>query len=457
MTTMNMKKFIKRTSLLVAAALISLFAAHNAGSAATIADLTDIPQKPSAFLPTNPDDPIVSFVDQLVYAEDFMTSFFAPWGENDLSYLDLSMDQIIKFHQATAKSQLFKSDGKLMPKSDLTAIADNGKLTPDLTSRPGIIVTHSDVRVLPSANPLYPSAASALGKRGLLKQDVLQNSTLKPGEPVAVFAQSKDGNWYFVASGTVVGWVPQKNVAFVDITVMERYLYNEYAVFIRDNVRLTGADGAFITIAKMGTVMPLEGTQVILPVRGKNGFAELAALQPEQGIVSNFPLPFTARNAAQALEQVIGEPYAWGGLQGHRDCSAMTMDYFALFGVRLPRNSGDQAMLGASIPLKNLSKGERIAAIVERGIPFATLIHMPGHIMLYLGTYNGKPVVIHNVWGVRILLADGQKGRAVIGKTAITTLEAGLELKNRQTNSLFIDNVGKLVFPMAGINYDIID
>ena len=79
------------------------------------------------------------------------------------------------------------------------------------------------------------------------------------------------------------------------------------------------------------------------------------------------------------------------------------------------------------------------------------MVYMPGHVMLYVGIYDAEPVVLHNVWGVRIVGRDGRSGRAVIGRTVVTGLRVGQELPNRPKSSLFIDNVSALVFPMANV------
>jgi cell wall-associated NlpC family hydrolase len=143
---------------------------------------------------------------------------------------------------------------------------------------------------------------------------------------------------------------------------------------------------------------------------------------------------------------MMGEQYGWGGEDGRRDCSSMTKDYFSVFGVWLPRNSGDQARSGALIPLGNTPPGGRPGVIVSGGVPYATLIHMPGHIMLYAGLYDGAPVVFHNTWGVRV-----KSGRAVVGKAVVSGLRLGEELPGKAPDSLLIDRIDSLVFPIANV------
>jgi hypothetical protein len=355
------------------------------------------------------------------------------------------------FHKNTSGKRYFTESGKPFPKESMSKVAANGEIRPDAIPLPGVCVADADVRILPTVTPLFSSAETAKGDRGLLKLDWLQNSTIKPGEPIAIFAYSKDKDWLFIASGTVVGWVRTNKTAFVDDEFMERYMYAEYAVFVKDNVKIRNKNGGAVATAKMGTILPVEGKYLLAPMRDKNGNASVTLCEPGPGEVEPFPIAFTPRNAARAMDEVLGEPYGWGGMYAFRDCSAMTRDYFSLFGVWLPRNSADQAATGAAISLKDIQVGEKLRAIVERGVPFATLIHMPGHIMLYLGVYDGEPVVMHNVWGVRVKNKNGGEGRVVIGRTVVSSLRAGEEIKGRPESSLYIDRVAKLAFPVGNI------
>jgi cell wall-associated NlpC family hydrolase len=230
---------------------------------------------------------------------------------------------------------------------------------------------------------------------------------------------------------------------------MERFMYASYSVFVKDNVAIKDKNGTVLATAKMGAILPSEGQNLLVPISGEDGYAGIMPYRPADGDVEPFPVAFTPRNATRAMDQILGEPYGWGGERGLRDCSSMTRDYFALFGVWLPRNSGDQANAGPGIDLKGAESGSKLETIVRDGTPFATLVHMPGHIMLYLGVYDGEPVVMHNVWGVRINAPGGKAGREVIGKAVVTSLRAGAEIKDRPKSSLYIDRTAKIVFPIG--------
>jgi hypothetical protein len=84
--------------------------------------------------------------------------------------------------------------------------------------------------------------------------------------------------------------------------------------------------------------------------------------------------------------------------------------------------------------------GEKIGRILESAYPFRTLLNLPGHTLLYLGTFEGEPIAFHTIWGLPTASPDESSvGRYVIGKSVITTLSPGLEIDNlsRAKGNLF--------------------
>jgi cell wall-associated NlpC family hydrolase len=421
----------------------------NAGAEAAahkFADLERFPQDGESYLPADPDAPLADYVNQVVYAEEYLRRHFAPWQGEDLSHLDLTFEKLADYHKAMGRRQYYSADGKPLPRKSMDAIIKNGAVDAKAAPRPAIAVAPADVRVFPHDKPLYESAAAASGAGGRLKLDVLQNSAVRPGEPLMAFNASGDSNWIFIATGTVVGWVRASAVAMADDDFIDMFMMSEKVVVAKDNVAVKGEKGNFLYALKLGTVLPVEGGEAMLPARGKNGMATAVRYKADAIAAEPFPIPFTPRNAARAIGQMIGEPYGWGGALGFRDCSAMTRDYFSLFGVWTPRNSGDQSVTGARLSLKNTPSDERGGVIVRQAVPFATLIHMPGHIMLYIGVYDGEPVVFHNTWGVQT-----RAGRAVVGRAVVSSLKLGAEIKDKPEKSLLIDRIDALSFPMADL------
>jgi hypothetical protein len=412
-------------------------------------DIERFPQSGAVYLPPDPDAAIVDYVNQVVYAEEYLRRHFAPWnGEacdgGPLSFLDLTFERLLEYYASLAKKQFYAPGGGVFPKKSLDAIVKNGAVDASADMRPGVVLNAADLRAFPHGQPLYNSKSAALGSGGNLKLDALQVSTVRPGEPIAIFNASADSNWFFVATGTAVGWVSAAAVAPADRDFIDTYVSAEKSVLVKDNVEIEGSDGHAAATFKLGTVLPSEDGSLLLPVRGKDGFADAVRRMPEEGAAEPFPVRFTPKNAARAIDGMMGEPYGWGGKSGLRDCSSMTRDYFSTFGIWLPRNSGDQSFAGSRIPLKGASVRERNEAITLEGVPFATLIHMPGHIMLYLGLYDGEPAVFHNTWGVAVT-----GGRAVVGRAVVTGLRLGEEIPGKPSNSLLIDRIDAISFPMT--------
>jgi hypothetical protein len=98
--------------------------------------------------------------------------------------------------------------------------------------------------------------------------------------------------------------------------------------------------------------------------------------------------------------------------------------------------------------LASLSPKHKIKIILTKGKPFLTLVHKPGHIMLYLGHFHGQPMVFQDAWGLPTRNLFGMEGRNVIGKTAITPLTLGEGHSNIPHNLLFsVDGITDLTHP----------
>jgi hypothetical protein len=112
----------------------------------------------------------------------------------------------------------------------------------------------------------------------------------------------------------------------------------------------------------------------------------------------------------------LNAPYGWGGMYGEQDCSKFLQQVYATTGVLLPRNSTSQSNVGSSIVelsgLTNSSKIELLNSVATIG---STLLHLDGHIVLYLGEYKGEPYIIHTVWGE-------SEEHFALGRTAVTSL-----------------------------------
>jgi cell wall-associated NlpC family hydrolase len=188
------------------------------------------------------------------------------------------------------------------------------------------------------------------------------------------------------------------------------------------------SDGTSRFVARIGTVLPIEGQTpagrvVLVPTRGTNGNATIHRAAVDSARIESMPLAATPRNFAVLLKGMVGQPYGWGNSYFYNDCSAELRSLLMPFGIWLPRHSSAQAAMGNRVNLSALNTDERLSYLVKHGHPLLTLIHINGHVMLYIGnvSFDGKvvPMIYQNIWGLRP--ADNSR-RSIIGQSVFLPL-----------------------------------
>jgi cell wall-associated NlpC family hydrolase len=295
----------------------------------------------------------------------------------------------------------------------------------------GITTVASDLRELPSHKPHFNDFE--LPGEGY-PFDNLQYSAIPANTPVFVSHLSVDGSWTLVESHFGLGWVRSSDIARVDAAFIRRWETGRYAAIIQDDHAVIDDGGQFLFKVGLGQILPLlsqtnDSYRVMAAVADENRCARIreVSLPLQAGVLK--PMTVTMNHMAAVINQIIGQPYGWGGLYGNRDCSSTLKDLFVPFGVWLPRNSFHQAhKVGRMVSLEGLSAPDKMKKISGEGFPFLTLLWSKGHIALYLGDYTGRPLVFHNFWGIRTRDAWGREGRQVVGHAAITSVHPGAEL-----------------------------
>ncbi len=335
---------------------------------------------------------------------------------------------------------------------------DSLKYTANTTSYPNtkktaIIVRQTPLRELPTLLPRYSKPAPSY------HFDNFQYSTLAPGMPVFVNHTSRDGQWYFIENPIAGGWVQSKDVAFVNQAFMAEYRKHDLAALIQDEVSLITQDGILLDKAHIGAVFPIiandaTGLTLLVPTTNapvvttndapsSSQEAVLAKVTLSHAQAVRKPLPFRADLVAQVGNVMMGQEYGWGGTDENRDCSAMVRDLFTPFGLWLPRNSLSQYRSGTMMSLKNYSDTNVKASIIRQNAqPFTTLIWLPGHIALYVGNYNGKAAMYHNIWGIRVDEQGLGDDRHIIGRAVVTSLNPGAELPHLYNNQTLLTRIG---------------
>ncbi|MDR1945954.1 MAG: SH3 domain-containing protein [Desulfovibrio sp.] len=307
---------------------------------------------------------------------------------------------------------------------------------------PAVTLRHCDLRAMPTSLRFY--LRPDLPGEGY-PFDYFQQTSLPPGVPLYICNISTDGAWMLVESPLSAGWLPARDLARTDEAFMESWRSRPLLALVRDNVNVGG------TRAHIGTLLPSagrsgDGLSVRYPRRGFSGRAEAATALLPPGSAVTIPLPITADNVAGVGNEMMGQRYTWGGLDEGRDCSALTRDIFVPFGLYLPRHSAAQAKTGRVTPLTGA--GGKEALIMREARPFRSLLFLPGHIALYLGTYEGKGIIFHNIWGLRTRDASGGcDNRAVIGRAVVTTLDPGRERPDLCAGKSLLERMEKIVTP----------
>ena len=302
----------------------------------------------------------------------------------------------------------YDADGALFSPSywdTLRGVMALDALPDEITPRFGVAVRRTAVRD-------FPTDRIALKAPGDLPFDRFSETTIDVGWPVAVVHQSTNG-WIFALTPHYWGWLHRADVALADrATVAEFVNAPSFAVAIAPWAELAVAGGGKPATIQMGTRLPLESSgALILPRRAPDGGLTFTQGYPLPDFPGGIPawhtgyLPASPRALLDQAFKLLGEPYAWGGMRlgrPGRDCSRLTRDVWATTGILLPRNSGQQGRIGRTVATFPADEAppDRAARLSASGAP-ADLLLLPGHVMLYLGTVEGRPYALHDLWQYR--------------------------------------------------------
>lgn len=417
------------TTLALLSLLIS--ACSNTAKITEIADLETLPQEADPYTQVMPS---YDFTEQQRLNAEFDQTFFSPWDITAMSY-DLEQASWGSYY---LKKETYGENHKLRKKTWYEEQIKRSNFEQYDTLRQYAISTrNSNLRVFPTQSVIFYNP-DAPGEG--FPFDYNQNSHIKINTPLFVSHYSLDKAWVYVEANSLFGWLPVKDIAFINQAQRQTFKSGNYYVATQDEFALFDQSENFVEYIKLGTIFPIVNgslTSVKAVFKQRNSLiaqpensAELVFSNIDKQQVAQKPLAFNRVNLNKISNALIGEDYGWGGVLANRDCSAFTKDFFAPFGIYLKRNSSKQLEAGQYIELKELDNEAKKQRILEDAIPFMTLIYLRGHIMLYVGEKAGEPLVFHNIWGLRTLQDDGSTGRFIIGRAVITTLEPGKELPN---------------------------
>ena len=290
----------------------------------------------------------------------------------------------------------------------------------------GLVVHYASQRFLPTNDGLYQ-------QKDDYDFDQLQNSALDVGTPVAVVHTSADGLWYYTVTAISDGWVEAKNIALGDIDLVKQFAQDrDFAVVIKPkaDIFVNDAMTEYYDYVRMGARLPLTSVDagrvtINVPVLGTDGSLVIKEAYMNAEDVNTGYLPFTARNIYKQALMMLNQPYGWGDMYGEQDCSRFLQMVFATVGIILPRDSKDQAKASNTIVDFNEKSLDNVKlAAIAQSPAGNTLLAMKGHIMLYLGTIDGKPYAIHDTTGYKKTI-DNKEVTYAIDRVIISDLSLG--------------------------------
>jgi len=249
--------------------------------------------------------------------------------------------------------------------------------------------------------------------------DRMLRSDLHPYRPVVTLYESRDGKWEYILYGSCGGWVRKENIAYCkDKEDWEnRKNADEFLVVISKEFR-TQTDITMNELSDkvlpMGTVLPLAEKSVSeirgrkgygcytvkVPVRGTDGFIKDEYMfVPASEDVNLGYINFTYENTIRQAYKYLGNIYGYGGNLSSVDCSGLVRNVFSCFGFDMPRTASFQVnMNGAEkIDFSGMSTASKKGVLSSSdGVQ---LIYLPGHIMIYLGEFEGDDYVISSTYG----------------------------------------------------------
>lgn len=321
-------------------------------------------------------------------------------------------------------------------KERLKSLTDAASVPLVIRGEHGVTVRHTDVRNMPTDKGWFTSPGDRY-------YDRIQDSTLDAGEPVLILHRSADGNYLYVQLYQLRGWIRAADIARCGRQQWLEYARPERFVTVtgRDWRLDTGQEELFFL---QGSRLPLksppgrgpdrrsgEGWKVLVPQRDGKGRLRTRTVEvPATAPLKEGPQPYTSNQLLENAFRFLGNEYGWGNSLHSVDCSGLVDAVYRGPGIRLPRNTAAiRKAPGTFRDLRSLDRKEKLRVIGQ--LPPGSLLNLDGHVMLYLGSVNGVPYVLHSassyyengrkVYVRRVVVSDLELGRAA-GGTFLDTL-----------------------------------
>ena len=391
-------------------------------------DLAKIPQDATAFAEIG-GPPILEVNEHRL--REFEDYWYGPWVRTEPEVC--TAEEFSWAAESFPKQSMFGPNLLEVSASRVEAVTANAQLG-QYPSRAdyGITIRNTSMRALPSADPFFYDFRNA-GEG--YPFDYNQNSAVWAGTPLFLSHTSQYGRFLAAESPYACGWIDSRDIAYVDEEFVAKYRSANLAAVRRDRIPISSNRTGFLFQGRIGMLLPMTtrsetSLHLLAPVADASRRASVTHVRLSDRDAAPFPLPFSEDQLAEVINEILGQPYGWGGLGGYRDCSSTILDVFLPFALPLPRNSRRQANAGKNVTIEQLSLAEKRERIMAIAVPFRTILNLSGHNMLYLGAFEGSPVAFHTIWGLRTGSAnESNSGRYLIGKSVITSLSPGREVR----------------------------
>lgn len=321
----------------------------------------------------------------------------------------VAMEAILEYLSVDTQKTYYTVMGTPFLDTRWTTILANmaiDEMPAQMRARFGLVAQRTHVRLVPTPSP-------ALEAPGDYLLDRFQETTIDIGWPIAALHTSLDQAWFLALTPFGLGWVRVDHIALTeDRQMIHEYVTSEsFLVVTAPSAGIARADGNH-NQAQTGTRFPVvdrdaTAYRLSLPYRNPDGNLILI----EGYVAANDPAWWegyahpTLRSVLSAAFAMLGERYAWGGDRlgaFGRDCSRLVRDVWAITGVKLPRNSGQQERVGVAVAEfdANDSNDKRLQ-VLRDDVPPGALLFLPGHVLIYLGTVDGIPYAISDLWNYR--------------------------------------------------------
>ena len=388
-----------------------------------VRDLKELPQNPLAYIKNHQEHSDQEHSELYASQLEYEKKYYRIWD----TLIDVNVTEVMWPHRIYNASRAFYGINlKRVESSFYERILERANFNDYMSiAKKALTVQGTDIRAFPTSKVLLKHP----NKPGEgYPFDYLQNSYIAANKPLLVSHFSDDKKWAFVFSSFTSGWVKSEDIVLLTENDANVWMRAKQVHLFQDKEPVVDDEGYLFEL-RIGMMLPLvdenDDYYTLLAVKRGDLYTPVyKKLKVQKKYASTKPLAFSNDNIVKILFQLQKSVYGWGGMYGERDCSATMRDYFAPFGIWIGRNSSVQAKAGRVIELDGLEEDAKKALIKKEAVPFETLLYRRGHIMLYLGTYNGKIIVFQNLWGIKTRKGE-QTGRVVIGRAVYSSLDIG--------------------------------